>query len=261
MVYKKYMFSNAVFPPSYYFPTDETVSVNGSSAVGQCSDVTTGIGNGTLSRCNTPTTSVLFDGNIPTLTGLDGNMWASQLLTIRAVNAHYTTIFFNTDNRFLGRVELVMFNCPEQGVFLSTIRVLTASSPSATASVLGSFNPTITSCDSLVRVCFSLNTNQAVLLQLFPFPGFNWVHLAEVTFIGISSKCPPDTTIAPPHTTAPPPDTTTPPPPDTTTTPPIPDTTTPSIPGIPPPVPLYTSTRLASSQSLFAVTEPVVVDL
>jgi hypothetical protein len=48
------MSPNAVFPSSFYFPAAETVSVNGSSAVGQCSDVTTGLGDRTMSRCNTP---------------------------------------------------------------------------------------------------------------------------------------------------------------------------------------------------------------
>jgi hypothetical protein len=82
-----------------------------------------------------------------------------------------------------------------------------------------SFNPTITSCDSLVRVCISLNTHQAVRLQFFPWPDFNWVHLAEVVFIGNSSTCPPDTIITTPKPDTTKPrlrDTTTPPPPDTT---------------------------------------------
>ena len=49
-------------------------SVNGSSATGNCSNYASG-------ACNDPASSVLFDGHIPTLTGLDGDMWASQLLT------------------------------------------------------------------------------------------------------------------------------------------------------------------------------------
>ncbi len=38
-------------------------------------------------QCREPTTSVLQDGIIPTLTGLDGNMWASQLLTINTTES------------------------------------------------------------------------------------------------------------------------------------------------------------------------------
>ena len=68
-------------------PTTETVSINGSSVTGNCSSVTTFSSrhNG-LSRCDVPTSSVLFDGNIPALTGLDGDMWASRLLTLQTTN-------------------------------------------------------------------------------------------------------------------------------------------------------------------------------
>jgi hypothetical protein len=109
-------------------------------------------------------------------------------------------ISFNVGSHSLKRVELLMFECPEWGISVQTIKVLTASSPSATASLLMAFGPTIMSCDSLVRVCLTLNTHQAVLnLQLFPFPGFKLVHLAEVIFIGRSSTCPPDQTPLLPH--------------------------------------------------------------
>ena len=50
--------------------------MNGSSATGHCSNYANGV-------CNDPASSVLFDGHIPTLTGLDGDTWASQLLTIQ----------------------------------------------------------------------------------------------------------------------------------------------------------------------------------
>ena len=42
--------------------------------------------NDCYSKCEASTSSVLFDGNIPTLTGLDGDMWASQLLTLQIRN-------------------------------------------------------------------------------------------------------------------------------------------------------------------------------
>ncbi len=55
------------------------MSVNGSSRDGNCNLTLT-------ARCNEPTTSVLQDGIISTLTGLDGDMWASQLLTINTTD-------------------------------------------------------------------------------------------------------------------------------------------------------------------------------
>ena len=135
--------------------------MNGSSATGNCSSVTTGLGIG-LSRCDAPTSSVLFDGNIPTLTGLDGNMWASQLLTLERTNSVRRDITFDfiATPGFIRvvKVELVIFNCPEWGISVQTVTLFTASSLSAFGSVVGTFNvPSITSCDSLVRICISQN--------------------------------------------------------------------------------------------------------
>ncbi len=66
--------SHAVYPGRYIYVANPIMSVNGSSEDGNCSLIAT--------LCNEPTTSVLQDGIIPTLTRLDGDMWASQLLTI-----------------------------------------------------------------------------------------------------------------------------------------------------------------------------------
>ena len=189
--------------------------MNGSSATGNCFSVTTTFSDGP-SRCDAPASSVLFDGNIPTLTGLDGDMWADQLLTLSTTNQVRRDITFDfiATPGFIGvvRVQLVIFNCPERGISVQTVRLLTASSLSGDRSVVGTFNvPNITSCDSLVRICISQNIEQPVIaLEFIPSPGSNWTHLAEVTFYG-SGSCPPDTI-----TTASPPDTTTPPQPRTT---------------------------------------------
>ena len=84
--------------------------MNGSYATGGCSSVSTNT-IGQLLRCNVPTSSVLFDGNIPTLTGLDGDMWASQLLTLQTNQATREIIFDFTASVFrVGKIELVMFN-------------------------------------------------------------------------------------------------------------------------------------------------------
>ena len=199
--------------------------MNGSSPDGRCSSISHY--NDSHSRCEVPTSSVLFDGNIPTLTGLDEDMWASQLLTLQIRNlsgieiisdftgmAHYTGV---------ERVELVMFNCPELGIAVQAIGTWRASSISGPRSLVGSFSR-VTSCDSLVRVCASISTTEPVIyLQFFPAPGSNWIYLAEVRFYGDNETCPQDAIItAPPppaaHTTTPPPpNTAAPPPPDTNT--------------------------------------------
>ena len=68
--------------------------------------------------CNAPHSSVLFDG-IPTLTGLEGDMWASQLLTLNTCtsSARITFDFTNPTDRcrltnYTGvpYIEVLMFN-------------------------------------------------------------------------------------------------------------------------------------------------------
>ncbi len=95
------------------------MSVNGSSEDGNCSLLVT-------ITCNEPTTSVLQDGIIPTLTRLDGDMWASQLLTINTtrLTTHVTFDFQDTPGYVaigVQRVEVVMFNCPEWGISVDSI--------------------------------------------------------------------------------------------------------------------------------------------
>jgi hypothetical protein len=159
---------------------------DGSSAAGQCSDVTTGLGvDGTLLRCNTPTTSVLFDGNIPTLTGLDGDMWASQLLTLNAIVPKLSQILhqYLTMREWRG------------------LSILTLSSLSESPSLLGTLNVLITSCDSLVRVCIPQVTRQPVIFLRFnPPPGSTWAFFAEVEFYNRGFTCQPDTIITTPTT-------------------------------------------------------------
>ena len=77
-----------MFPRLYFYPDgDPIMSVNGSSEDGNC--------NSEISRCREPTTSVLQDGIIPTLTGLDSGMWANQLLTMNTANSSITFNFRN----------------------------------------------------------------------------------------------------------------------------------------------------------------------
>ena len=184
------------------------MSVSGSSATGHCSNVSN---TGERLICSNPISSVLFDGDIPTLTGLDGDMWASQLLTLQKTTITRPTVTFDfTDTQgyvgLSGRLEVVMFNCPNMGISASTIRVRTFSSPSDISEELMAVNIDITSCDSLVRVCTPITTVQPSISLRFPTSDI--VYLAEVTFYTTSSSttCPPDTiiTTAPPDTIAPP---------------------------------------------------------
>ena len=72
-------------------------------------------------NCNSPTSSVLFDGNIPTLTGLDGDTWASQLMILHQPEfGHYFNYssfdFSNTLDYRRIRIEVTVFNCPQWGL-------------------------------------------------------------------------------------------------------------------------------------------------
>ena len=110
---------------------------------------------------------------------------------------------------------------------VQNIRLLAGTSASASRSVVGTFSPNITSCDSLVRVCTHVKdlqenhesstiiTERVIRLLFIPARGSNRTFLAEVEFYGDCSACPPSETIVT-TVTIPPPDTTTPPPPDNT---------------------------------------------
>ena len=93
--------------------------MNGSLAAGNCSDISYA---GNFTTCTQPTTSVLFDGDTPTLTELDRDMWASQLLALTTMSEDQTKIpltfgFGDTPGYTgVGAVEVTMFNCPGWGL-------------------------------------------------------------------------------------------------------------------------------------------------
>ena len=164
---------------------------------------------GTRTTCLQPTSSVLFDGHVPTLTGLDGDMWASQLLTIQTMQSLTNVIFDFTDTPgYVGiqRVEVVMFNCPQWGVASTTIALLGAIARDQVFNTFASTSfSSLTSCESLVRVCLLASVSRSLInLQFTLDQDSDWVHLAEVTFYGGNSICPPNAILNPP--TIPPPD-------------------------------------------------------
>ncbi len=175
------------------------MSVNGSSEDGNCSILATTI-------CNEPTTSVLQDGIISTFTGLDGDMWASQLLTINT-DSLTTDITFDFEDTpgYVGveRVEVVMFNCPEWEISVDSIFLYRSTTPTSIGNMIANISPTITSCDSLVRVCISRSvssTQIALTLRFQLSSASTWVHLAEVSFYGADPTCPPESILNPPPT-------------------------------------------------------------
>ncbi len=190
-----------MFPGRYLYRGGDPsiMSVNGSSEDGNCSL--------TVNICNEPTTSVLQDGIIPILTGLDGDMWASQLLTISRDSLTTDITFdFEATPGYVGveRVEVVMFNCPEWGISVDIITIHGSTAATSIGSALTTITPTLTSCDSLVRVCISESVSSTLIALTLRFqlsPASTWVHLAEVSFYGAGSTCPPVSVLNPPPTT------------------------------------------------------------
>ena len=232
------------------------MNVSGSSATGHCSSI--GRRNSLTSTCTDPTSSVLFDGVIPTLTGLDGDMWASQLLTLQTTTRTRVVFDFAGTQGYVGlsgRVEVVIFNCPEKEISTSTIMIFTSASPLGNREPLTVININITSCDSLVRVCTSITTTQpSIILDFVVGTTSDMVYLAEVTFYAASgvSTCTPDTIIS----SAPPDTIITTAPPDTIITTAPPDTIAPPTTALELPLTASLSTPVPDSTSLEESTTP-----
>ena len=139
-------------------------SVNGSSATGHCSNNANG-------ACNDPASSVLFDGNIPTLTGLDGDTWASQLLTIQESSVLILFDFTATPN-YTGveAVEVVAFSCLEWGITIREINLeVNPSNLHVVATNFITQDSSYRSCEHLVRYCIQGETTHRVLILEFNF--------------------------------------------------------------------------------------------
>ena len=176
-----------------YKLTVNPLSLDGSSDSGNCSSfVITREGQ----TCNTPRNSILFDGVIPSLTGINNSMcWASQLLVLqRTITITFTFTqpmdVNGTDIRYpgVGTIEIVMFNCPSRQVGAPAILILDGIANKIT--ILRQI--TIrqhTSCDSLVRICVHYTTGVRVIGLAFVDP-LNYIYLAEVTFyINRNPRC------------------------------------------------------------------------
>ena len=187
--------------------------MNGSSPTGNCSRLQKKKDSIMTTCFQPPNSYVLFNRHIPTLTGLDGDMWASQLLTINTIQSLTVVIFDFTDTPgYFGiqRVEVVMFNCPQWGIASTNILLTGATARSQLFNPFASTSvSSLTSCESLVRVCLSIHITRPLIgLQFTHHQDSDWLHLAEVTFYGGNPNCPPNVILNPPTTTQTP-DTTT----------------------------------------------------
>ena len=120
------MYFFAVYPISYeldIIPTSEY----GSSSNGSCSELAF-----SDRICDAPCSSVLFDDIVPTLTGLNGDTWARQLLAVTTTTSIFqVTVEFAgqtgndgmSDDNFIRSIIVILLNCPLRGIGASSISV------------------------------------------------------------------------------------------------------------------------------------------
>ncbi len=177
-----------IIPESYSLNTQGILAANGSSLNGHCSNVT--LNRNQRSVCNTPASSVLFDGVIPTLTGLDGDTWASQLMILHQPQYGLSSFDIYPDfsatpgGREVGRVEVTIFNCPQWGTAVQYFTVYFGSNVTVW--------PTVFSCDSLLKLCISIDTTSGPVNRLYfdRYSSNHRVHIAEIAFYNDSEPCP-----------------------------------------------------------------------
>ena len=154
-------------------------AANGSSKCAYCS---------TLPKrmiCEAPENSVLFDGEIPTLTGLSGHMWASQLLTLTSASNGIDIRFDfkptnKTDENIIRMVQVVLFNCPFWQIGANFISVWNIT---GTANLISSITELSTCCNNLTVVCINMDTSRTASIINLKFAQVGMkLHLAEITF-------------------------------------------------------------------------------
>ena len=128
-------------------------------------------------------------------------MWENQLLTLQRTISSIIEVAFTVTA--IKRVEVTMFNCPEWRISVQSISL--RDNGGIVIGSSGDLN-SITSCDSLVRLCVPATAINPLVVRLQFDLGTdsNWVHLAEVTFYDDSTTCPPNTTITTAMNNAPP---------------------------------------------------------
>ena len=181
--------SSTVVPGQFSIQANPVVSVNGSFSTGICSQIL-GSPDGTSLICPTPATSVLFDGDIPTLTGLDGDMWASQLFTVERTTG--SIVALTLDFTALGqayngftRVSVAIFNCPLWGIGVTSVDVLTSQRVSF------EINSSPISCESLVTACIDVRLESRDTSVTLEFNLLEHAHLGEVMLIhDVETACP-----------------------------------------------------------------------
>ena len=191
----------ALYQPIAYTLPDGLRSVNGSSITGGCQEscVMIPIGSSSTNGCDcpgtTPVSGVLIDGNIPSIDTTQRGTWASGLFVVNRNGQDSFMIGFQFYSAFLLRgIEVVVFNCPIQGIGVSAINVYSSfifPTFLVPASVLvGSHTIQLNdNCNSLSVVSIPIQTEILDKLFIkFIFTGgssvnvLNWLSIGEIRF-------------------------------------------------------------------------------
>ena len=145
-------------------------------------------------------TSVLNDGIKPAI-DTSSPAWASELFTLSGTRG-IIRLSFELDSANHDRMELAVFNCPEMGIGLSSVRVYFDESfrpdrddpmPTLGTLIMESQLMAI-SCDRLLVFCVKYNTTQTptqfINLEILNNTTENYVFLGEVIFLnGGNERC------------------------------------------------------------------------
>ena len=196
-------YTGAFFQPIAYTFPDGLQSVNGSSNTGNChpeSCVMIPYSGSNINGCdcpgNTPVSGVLIDGVIPSIDTTQNGTWASELFTVNINGQDSIIIGFSFLSEFgIRGIEIVIFNCPVQGIGITGVKVYssfifpTFNSFASTLLVTYS-SPPSDNCRSLSTISIHVQSPMASFSYFveFFFAGgssvhqLNWLYLGEIRF-------------------------------------------------------------------------------
>ena len=193
----------ALHQPIAYTLPDGLRSVNGSNITGGCQEscVMMPISGTSINGCDcpgstTPASGVLIDGDIPSVDTTQHGTWASGLFVVNRNGQDSFMIGFQFLSAFhLRGVEIIFFNCPVQGIGISTINVYSSylfpSFIAPAASRGGSLDIILNdNCNSLsvVSIAVQLTDDMDKYFIEFIFTAgpsinvLNWLSIGEIRF-------------------------------------------------------------------------------
>ena len=142
----------------------------------------------TLASPIAATSSFLFDGIIPPLIVIDGNVVSSELLILRSSSATIAIDFFGSlNNAIVRRIEVVFLNCKQLRASIGNITLMYGSN----VQIIDTSDRT--SCSSLQTICVPGLTfsSSSLSMHLVTADPLDLVYLAEVKFYEEGSFCTP----------------------------------------------------------------------